>query len=103
MGIDWSAHTCTYYCQGDVHAVPILAKPETQMEAIAIVMRLGLQPSDTLLEIRPAHEADVTLWRTQFADEWTGWSPTGRVTHGRIEMSPRMSVPYLALIQRATA
>ena len=100
MGLDWRAHTCSYYCTGTTHAVPVLAQPETPPAVIAAIMQLALDPGDILLEIRPAREADVGLWRTQFAEEWTGWSPTGRVTHRGIEMSAQMSVPYLALIRR---
>lgn len=100
MSLDWSVHTCSYYCDGDTHAVPVLARPETPPEVIAAVMRLGLEASDTLLEIRPAREADVALWRTEFRAEWTGWNSRGCITHRSIELCPQMSAPYLAMIQR---
>ena len=99
MSLDWSAHICTYYCQGTVHAVPILAMPTVSLATITNAMRLGLTAGETLVELRPAHEADVARWHEQFASEWTAWGAAGSHGHSGRAVPPTMSVPYLALIR----
>ena len=98
MALDWSAHVCTYYCQGGIHVVPILALPTTPVAMIATGLRLGLDPAETLVEVRPAHEADIARWHVEFGAQWTGWSPSGRVCCEGIGVPAAMSVPYLAFI-----
>ena len=98
MALDWSVHTCTYFCQGGIHAVPILALPATPVAMIATALRLGLDPAETLVEIRPAHEADVPLWHVEFGDLWTGWNQSGRVCSEWVGVPAAMSTPYLAFI-----
>ncbi len=83
--------------------MPILARPETPAEVIAAVMRLGLHAGETLLAIRPAREADVEEWRTQFSVRWTGWGPKGRFFRSGAGVPAPLSVPYLALIERKEA
>ena len=100
MSLEWSTHVCSYYCQDDVHAVPILAMPTVSLATITNAMRLGLTAGETLVELRPAHEADVARWHQQFASEWTAWGAAGSHGHSGRAVPATMSVPYLALIRR---
>ena len=98
MALDWSVHTCTYFCQDDTHVVPILALPGTSVAKIATALRLGLDATETLVHIRPAHEADIARWHVEFGDVWTGWSSSGRVCAQGVGVPAAMSTPYLAFI-----
>lgn len=87
-----SWHTCSFYCHGEIHAVPVLCPPEWEREEVWASFRHYPQtnPDDTLLALLPAREADAARWAGE--GDWSDG-------YGAASHPPADSRPWLALIR----
>jgi hypothetical protein len=61
-------HVCNYYCEGEVHCLPTLARADCTLEE-ARAFQQALY-GDQFVDIRPAHEAEWAHW-TQHPEDWS--------------------------------
>jgi hypothetical protein len=79
------AHTCTFYCAGQVHVLPVLMDPQMTPAAADVLASLrddieATLPGATVLRVRPA-EVDASQWGQDPAREWhSGRHPVARMT-----------------------
>ena len=102
MSLNWASHVCSYYCQGGVHAIPLLAKAGITTEEIRTAMELGSGEGEEVVDVRPVPEVDVDQWRKEiFTDPevWTKDGTTGIRIDAQVALYYLATVPFLLLIR----
>lgn len=89
-------HTCTYYCQGDVHCMPLLAPPQASAESVRWnCERIGLR----VIEVRRATEVDVTTWEQHPDNEY--WDEDGQHHAGVApQHAQKHTSPWLVFVRK---
>jgi hypothetical protein len=99
MPLNWDIHRCTYYCQGDIHAIPLLVRAGTTADDITQIFTQGLEADMELLSVRPALEADVATWQHDIFQDCEGWRSDGGRGQPSAATKAQMTTPFLALVQ----
>ena len=58
-------HSCSAYCAGEVHAIPVLSDPSwDQAEVLASMVHQHAQthPDERIIDLLPAREAETVQW-----------------------------------------
>ena len=90
-------HTCTFYCEGDIHAFPMTRSKDDGPQPLNTYTSI-LRPSWKVVGYRPARETTPEHW-LQFMKET--WIPGPECPLKSVKLTPweEGDVPYLLLLR----